>query len=233
MKVKVVSLTLCIPNECQLSINCPVRLNNLSTTVNNSAKQYTCLFVSHFISHCWTIASASVNEFTSCFANLYHFEAKARFLRAPEHGELVRQPNAKWHVKPSLPDDDGDGIPLMKPMQAKVAEYVRTQCVNPDSTAERIVKLQQLNDFWLMGAAGMINLLLFDHFPPVTWSNWGMTFSFGELLGSGNDGCWIHGCGSVVSHQPNFGGGVCCPDGPGSTGVFFRGGREDASRRVC
>lgn len=72
-------------------------------------------------------------------------EVKARFLRSEQNGDFVRQPNAKWYVKPAMGDYDPR---LLVPMQAKIAEYIRGECTNPDSTEDRTVQLNQLDDFW-------------------------------------------------------------------------------------
>ena len=72
-------------------------------------------------------------------------EVKARFLRSEENGDFVRQPNAKWYVKPAMDDYDPR---LLVPMQAKIAEYIRGECTNPDSTEDRTVQLNQLDDVW-------------------------------------------------------------------------------------
>lgn len=74
---------------------------------------------------------------------------KARFLRSEQNGDFVRQPNAKWYVKPAMGDYDPR---LLVPMQAKIAEYIRGECTNPDSTEDRTVQLNQLDDLLDVGS---------------------------------------------------------------------------------
>ena len=72
---------------------------------------------------------------------------KERFLRSTDTGDFIRQPNAKWYVKPAV--DEVDPRTLV-PMQAKIGEYIRGECINPDLSEERLLKINRLNDFWLL-----------------------------------------------------------------------------------